>query len=75
MKFVISVFSDNNQVSAPVGYGVLTNDSNDLEEKAQGEITIADYTLQASLALTLPEVAAENPNQVSFEHMLYDEKL
>lgn len=64
MKFVISVYDSSPKVTTPCGFGVLENSGNDLEEKAQGEITISGYTVQASLEMTPPpEVKEENPLQ------------
>lgn len=64
MKFIISVYGDNNAVTTPKGFGVLENSGNDLEEAAQGEITISGITVQASLTMTPPpETPAVNPLQ------------
>lgn len=53
MKFIITVYKENHEV-APCGFGVLENSGNDLEESAKGDLTIGGYTVNASLALSMP---------------------
>lgn len=69
MKFIISVYNDNKAVTTPCGFGVLENSGNDLEEKAQGEVTINGHTVQASLEMRpAPEpVAPPNPLQIQLD--------
>lgn len=68
MKFVVAVYDDNKAVTAPCGFGVLENTGRDLEEKAQGEITIEGVTMQASLELKPPpEVVPDNPLQLQLD--------
>lgn len=52
MKFVICVYPSDNRITAPVGFGVVENSGEDLEEAAKGEVTISGVTVQASLSLT-----------------------
>lgn len=63
MKFVVAVYPNDNRVTTPCGFGVLENSGVDLEEKAQGEITISGVTVQASLELSNPV----NPAQTGLD--------
>lgn len=68
MKFVVAVYDSNPAVTTPVGFGVLENSGKDLEEAAQGEITISGVTVQASLEMTPPpEPEAVNPLQAQLD--------